>query len=146
MKLFDKDFNKDEIASVAAMLSTKIKSYPLITFSGELGAGKTTLIKALCETLGVQEKVTSPTYSLVNQYQGSMDNAPVQIHHIDLYRLNTEEEAFQAGIDEILETAEVCLVEWPQRLPGWVDRRRLEVVLSASSPELRHVEVFTHEN
>lgn len=146
MKLFEMDFNKGEISSVASLLSAKIRSYSLITFSGELGAGKTTLIKALCEALGVREKVTSPTYSIVNQYQGRVDNSPFQIHHIDLYRLQTEEEAFQAGIDEIIETAELCLIEWPQRLPGWLDRKRIEVVLSASSPEMRHVEVYSHEN
>jgi tRNA threonylcarbamoyladenosine biosynthesis protein TsaE len=146
MKLFDKDFTKDEIAVVAAMLSAQIKSHSLFTFSGELGAGKTTLIKAFCEALDVKDKVTSPTYSLVNQYQGIVNHEKVQINHIDLYRLQSEEEAFQAGIDEILESAELCLIEWPDRLSGWIARRRIEVLLSASSPELRHIEVFSHEN
>ena len=146
MKLFDKDFTKEEISAVAALLSSQIKSHSLFTFSGELGAGKTTLIKAFCEVLGVKGNVTSPTYSLVNQYQGIINQEKVQIHHIDLYRLQSDEEAFQAGIDEILETAELCLVEWPDRLSGWLDRRRVEVLLTASSPELRHIEVFSHEN
>jgi tRNA threonylcarbamoyladenosine biosynthesis protein TsaE len=146
MKLFEKDFTKDEISAVAALLSAQIHSHTLITFSGELGAGKTTLIKAFCEALGVKDKVTSPTYSLVNQYQGLVKDQKVEIQHIDLYRLQSEEEAFQAGIDEILATADICLVEWPNRLPGWLDRKRVEVLLSASSPELRHIEVFSHEN
>lgn len=83
----------------------------VITFRGDLGAGKTTLIKSLCRTLGCQDEVTSPTFSLVNEYRDSNGNP---VYHIDLYRLNTIEEALQMGIQEYLDSGHRCLIEWPE--------------------------------
>ncbi len=84
-----------------------------IAFSGEIGAGKTTFIQAICRYLGVQENVTSPTFSLVNEYQSIHDqNKP--IYHLDLYRLNNMEEAINIGIEEFLYSPSYCFIEWPE--------------------------------
>ncbi len=146
MKLFEKDFSKEQLEAVAAHLLEYMNSYHLTTFTGDLGAGKTTLIGTICQKLGVEDKVSSPTYSLVNQYSGKLGHKDIEIFHIDLYRLGSEEEVFQAGIYDILNTAEICFVEWPERLSDWTARKRLEVCLTSSTPEMRHIEVFSHEN
>jgi tRNA threonylcarbamoyladenosine biosynthesis protein TsaE len=84
----------------------------VFAFSGDLGAGKTTFINALCKELGVTEPVTSPTYSIIQEYTAA-DN--MVIYHIDLYRIKNEEEAINTGIEDCLNSNEMCMVEWPER-------------------------------
>jgi tRNA threonylcarbamoyladenosine biosynthesis protein TsaE len=88
----------------------------IMAFQGEIGAGKTTFIQAFCRRLGVQEPVTSPTFSLVNEYQyRSEDGGPVQsVFHMDLYRLEDTDEALDFGIEEYLDSGAYCLIEWPE--------------------------------
>jgi len=85
-------------------------------FHGEMGAGKTTLIKAIGAYLGVQEEVTSPTYSLINEYEfkDTNSNKTSLLYHMDLYRLKTFEEALDIGIEDHLESEEYCFIEWPE--------------------------------
>ena len=83
----------------------------LIAFSGQLGAGKTTLINEICKQLGVEESVTSPTYAIIQEYHS---NARI-IYHMDLYRIKSVEEAVDAGIEDCLLSKNVCLVEWPEK-------------------------------
>lgn len=79
---------------------------------GNMGAGKTTLVHALCGVRGVKDVVGSPTFSLINEYR---DAAGKTIYHLDLYRLETEEEAIRVGIEDCLYSGEICLVEWPEK-------------------------------
>ncbi|RTL59613.1 MAG: tRNA (adenosine(37)-N6)-threonylcarbamoyltransferase complex ATPase subunit type 1 TsaE [Sphingobacteriales bacterium] len=79
---------------------------------GNMGAGKTTLVHALCVVKGVKDVVGSPTFSLINEYRGAAGNI---IYHLDLYRLETEEEAIRAGVEDCLFSGEICLVEWPEK-------------------------------
>ena len=87
---------------------------------GDLGAGKTTLIKAIAAHLGVQEEVTSPTYSLINEYEYTDDktNAACYIYHMDLYRLKSFEEALDIGIEDYLERKDYCFIEWAGLIEG----------------------------
>ena len=86
----------------------------LITLSGELGAGKTTVSQGLGEALGVAEpgEIVSPTFTLANEYRGCWD-----IFHLDIYRLETEDQFFEAGLDEYLHRNGICLLEWPEKMP-----------------------------
>ena len=86
----------------------------LVSISGELGAGKTTLVQAICRGYGVQEEVTSPTFALVHEYEAS--RSPV--HHLDLYRLERPDELDALGWDEIVGARALVLVEWPERAGG----------------------------
>lgn len=87
----------------------------VIAFSGEIGAGKTTLIQAFCRQLGVREPVTSPTFSLVNEYTYPDEDGQLRyIYHMDLYRLKRVEEALDFGIEEYLNEEDYCLIEWPE--------------------------------
>jgi len=86
-----------------------------VALYGDMGAGKTTFVKMFCRFLGVDEGVNSPTFSLVNEYQYREANGTVGfIHHLDLYRLETAEEVFDIGLDDLLEDPWYCLIEWPQ--------------------------------
>ena len=86
----------------------------VFALEGGMGAGKTTLVHAICRAMGVREMMSSPTYSLVNRY-AALDGR--EILHMDLYRLADAEEALEAGIGEDLESGLVCFVEWPSRAP-----------------------------
>jgi len=104
--------NLEELYSFADIFAKQIKSNTLVLFSGELGAGKTTFIKALCQKLGVKEMVTSPTFTLVQNYQ-----AKLPIFHLDLYRLETEKEIINMDIFNFLdEPNALVLVEWGEKL------------------------------
>ncbi|HUH73394.1 MAG TPA: tRNA (adenosine(37)-N6)-threonylcarbamoyltransferase complex ATPase subunit type 1 TsaE [Chitinophagales bacterium] len=102
------------------------------TFTGELGAGKTTLIKEIAEQLGSSDTVSSPTYTIVNQYLHSKGN----IFHIDAYRLEDEEEAFQAGIEEIIDSGDFVWIEWPQKIENLLPEQILDIQITVH-PEHR---------
>lgn len=109
-------FSLAEIDSVAQqVLAQNIKN--IILFHGEMGAGKTTFIKALAKQLGVIDMTGSPTFSLVNEY-ATTDGRTV--YHFDLYRLNSEEEAYDMGIDEYFYSGNLCLIEWPEKTPNLI--------------------------
>jgi len=109
-------FSLDEIQDVAKqILSRNLKK--VITFHAEMGVGKTTLIKVLVKELGVQDMASSPTFSLVNEYEGKSGE---KIYHFDLYRLNSEEEAYDMGIDEYFYSGDWCFIEWPEKTPNLI--------------------------
>jgi tRNA threonylcarbamoyladenosine biosynthesis protein TsaE len=97
----------------------------LITLTGELGVGKTTLAKAICRGYGVRDEVTSPTYTLVNQY--ASERSP--LFHIDLYRLDSSDQLTNLGWDEILGSHSLVLVEWPERAGGRIPEDHLPIDL-----------------
>ncbi|RYY53295.1 MAG: tRNA (adenosine(37)-N6)-threonylcarbamoyltransferase complex ATPase subunit type 1 TsaE [Chitinophagaceae bacterium] len=88
----------------------------VFAFHGEMGAGKTTLIQAICREKGVKEGMGSPTFSIINEYVSA--DGLNRIYHMDLYRLKSAEEAVQAGVEECFYSDETCFVEWPERAPG----------------------------
>lgn len=109
-------FSLAEIDSAAQqVLAHNIKN--IILLHGEMGAGKTTFIKALAKQLGVTDMTGSPTFSLVNEY-ATTDGRTV--YHFDLYRLNSEEEAYDMGIDEYFYSGNLCLIEWPEKTPNLI--------------------------
>lgn len=146
MMWMDKNYGIAEMQIVAAELSELINQFKVVTFSGNLGAGKTSLIKILCELWGVQETVSSPTYALVNQYKADSEKTGTLIYHIDLYRVKDEEEAFEAGIEDHLYSGELCLVEWPEKAMGIIPKGALRVEISYVSDEQRHIRVLSDEN
>lgn len=103
---------------LAKRLAACLVSPLIITFSGEIGAGKTTLIRAMLRSLGVQSAIKSPTFSLVESYQ--VEN--LHIHHFDLYRIHDESELDYIGFrDYFLENA-ICCIEWPERVISYLDQ------------------------
>ncbi|MFN8295887.1 MAG: tRNA (adenosine(37)-N6)-threonylcarbamoyltransferase complex ATPase subunit type 1 TsaE [Chitinophagales bacterium] len=100
----------EELEPVADKIIQLTNEYSIFCFYGNLGAGKTTLIKLICEKLNVVDTISSPTYPIINEYN-TIDNRI--IYHIDLYRLKSIEEALNIGIEEYLYSGNLCLIEWP---------------------------------
>lgn len=109
------DFRLENIDAAAVIFLSAIANKKVIAFHGEMGAGKTTFITAICKTLHVKDTLSSPTFSIINEYRTG-DGAV--IFHMDLYRLKDEEEAINAGVEEALYSGSLCLVEWPEKTPG----------------------------
>lgn len=118
-------FKLEEINQVAQKIIAQ-KPHKVILFHGEMGAGKTTLIKALSKTLGVSNATSSPTFSLVNEYEA--DNGDL-VYHFDVYRLNNEAEAYDMGIDEYLYSGEWCFIEWAEKIPSLIPSEHSTVTL-----------------
>lgn len=121
-----------DLPAAAAALLVHAGERRKFVFSGEIGAGKTTLIQTICQQLGVTDWVTSPTFALVNVYQGEIAGQSFPVHHLDLYRLRNYEEALDIGIEDYLYDEHYCLIEWPEiveeLLPPEVVRIKLEIL------------------
>lgn len=105
-------FEEHEIEKTAKHFLDLTEGYKIFAFSGELGAGKTTFIKALCSQLNVTEAATSPTYSIIQEYR-TTDG--LILYHMDWYRLKDREEALDAGVEDCLESGNICMIEWPEK-------------------------------
>jgi len=120
-----------QLESVASQIVNKAGKRKIIVFNGEIGAGKTTLIKEICVKLGVKENVSSPTFGIINAYLGSKG----QVFHFDAYRIESEDEAFDLGIEEYLFSGNWCLIEWPSKIETFLPTRDdiLEVNIKVDS-------------
>lgn len=99
----------------------------IFLFEGEMGAGKTTLIKVLARTLGVNEVVTSPTFSIVNEY----DAAGKIIYHFDFYRIKNLQEAYDIGYEEYFYSGNICFIEWPEKIASLLPEHYVKIEISA---------------
>lgn len=106
------------------------------TFDGEMGAGKTTLIKAICKQFKVEDNVTSPTFSLVNEYQSSDQEI---FYHFDFYRLKHESEALDIGVEEYLYSGHYCFIEWPSKIKSLLPSEivKIEIQLMENSRTIK---------
>jgi len=119
-------FSIDQLEEVAQKIIAN-KPKKVILFHGEMGVGKTTLIKQLCKTLGVSGATSSPTFSLVNEYEAD-DNQLV--YHFDFYRLNKEEEALDMGVDDYLYSGNWCFIEWAEKIPNLIPETHSVITIS----------------
>jgi len=106
-------FTLQEIDNAAKEFISILTDSKIVAFNGEMGAGKTTFIHAVCRQMGVTDNMSSPTYSIINQYK-TINGAT--INHIDLYRLKDTEEAVQAGVEEVINSGDFCFIEWPEKI------------------------------
>lgn len=106
-------------------------------FEGEMGSGKTTLIKVICDQLGVKENTSSPTFSIVNEYQSDKGDT---IFHFDFYRLKKETEAYDMGVEEYFESGLYCFVEWPERIPTLYPTHYFKVRIMEETNSTRIIE------
>jgi tRNA threonylcarbamoyladenosine biosynthesis protein TsaE len=112
-----------DLPSAATQLIPFAGAEKVFLFTGDMGAGKTTFIKSLCEALGVKEPVTSPTFAIVNEYRG----ATHKIYHFDFYRLKIQTEALDMGAEEYFYSGEYCLIEWPEKIPDMLPLHYISV-------------------
>jgi tRNA threonylcarbamoyladenosine biosynthesis protein TsaE len=105
------EYSLGEIGKAADVVVEKMSEANILLIEGEMGAGKTTLIKEICKKLGVLDHVSSPTFSIVNEYR----TLTATVYHFDLYRLEDERQAEEIGLGDYLQSGQVCLVEWPEK-------------------------------
>jgi tRNA threonylcarbamoyladenosine biosynthesis protein TsaE len=127
----------EETRALGRQLAKMLPDHGVVLLIGDLGAGKTTLAKGIVEGRGVAsaDDVSSPTFTLIHEY-----GRPVSVYHIDLYRLNTAEEARRLGLEDLFEQRAISLVEWGERFPELLPRNRIEIRLFHGGDEHRLVE------
>ena len=106
-------FTLQEIDKAAKEFISLLNNSKIVAFNGEMGAGKTTFIHAVCRQMGVTDKMSSPTYAIINQYKTVNDTT---VNHIDLYRLKDTEEAIEAGVEDAVASGDFCFIEWPEKI------------------------------
>ncbi|GIQ59630.1 tRNA (adenosine(37)-N6)-threonylcarbamoyltransferase complex ATPase subunit type 1 TsaE [Flavobacterium collinsii] len=130
-------FSLDQIKEVAEQI---LASNPkkIILFNGEMGVGKTTLIKQLCKSLGVQDATSSPTFSLVNEYYTSNNEI---VYHFDFYRLNKETEALDMGVDDYLYSGNWCFIEWSEKIANVLPEETSTISIELQADGQRSLEL-----
>lgn len=131
----------DTLELTANELITASQGNRIWLFSGEMGAGKTTVIKAIGKLLGVKESMASPTFSIVNEYRTSNGT----LFHFDFYRLKNEREAYDIGVDEYFESGNYCFIEWPEKLETLIPESYFKITLQVQSPTTRTIEYAIHD-
>jgi tRNA threonylcarbamoyladenosine biosynthesis protein TsaE len=126
-----------QLPAIASQLLTFAANNRVFIFNGDMGAGKTTLIKALCECLGAGESVTSPTFALVNEYAGTAD----KIYHFDFYRIKNQEEALDMGCEEYFYSGNYCFIEWPEKIPDLLPQHYIHVGIQVLNNNSREISI-----
>lgn len=121
-----KSKNSEETVLIAQEFAKKIKAGDVLCLYGEMGAGKTVFTNGLCRALGVTDYVTSPTFTIVNEYEGEN----FRVFHFDMYRIEDEDELLEIGFDEYLSSGGVCVIEWPQNVKNSLPQKRFEIEIA----------------
>jgi len=132
-----KSYSLENLSEIATAVITSVKNKTLL-FYGEMGVGKTTLIKEICKQLGVLDNISSPTFSLVNEYQTKNNES---IFHFDFYRIEEEEEALDMGIDDYFYNNNWCLIEWPENVENLLPLEVVEIHLSVLEDGQRNIQL-----
>lgn len=130
-------YNLDQISKTAQWVLKNCKSRILL-FDGPMGSGKTTLIKEISNHLGVKDVTSSPTFSLVNEY---LSNTGETVYHFDFYRIEDEEEAFDMGIEEYLDSGSWCFIEWPDKVQNLLPLESDVIKLTINQDNSRTIEI-----
>jgi len=131
------NYQLSELKDIATKILSHLDSPKTLLFYGEMGVGKTTLIKELVKQLGVTETTSSPTFSLVNEYQGSHNT----VFHFDFYRIEHEDEVYDIGIEDYFYQDAWCLVEWPEKIPNIIPENTTTIKVHKNSNETRTLEI-----
>ena len=127
----------DELDKVAEAVIDSLNGRTVVAFDAPMGAGKTTLISRIAAHLGAEDSVTSPTFAIVNQYEGKERT----IYHFDMYRIERVEEALDFGSEEYLSSGELCLVEWPEKIEPLLPDDTMVVRIEILSDTARRFEI-----
>lgn len=132
-------FALEDLPQISNQLLSAMGKHKIITFYGEMGAGKTTLIKQLCKTLKVTDTIQSPTFSIVNEY---LTEDSQQIYHFDFYRIKEEEEALDFGVEEYFYSGNYCFIEWPEKIPNLIPEKAVKVSITLTEDNKRLITIL----
>jgi len=130
-----KKYTLSQIETIAKEIIEKSTS-TIFLFNGEMGSGKTTLIKSILKQLGVQEVISSPTFSIVNEYISENDT---KIYHFDCYRLESQEEALDLGFEEYIYTGDWVFIEWPEKISDLIPHKTHTITIKTIDEETRSI-------
>lgn len=130
-------YSIEQIQETAKAVVKAMQGNQLFAFYGQMGAGKTTLIKAICQELGVNEEVNSPTFAIVNEYEGHNQT----IYHFDFYRINRPEEALDFGLYDYLDSGNICLMEWPECIEPLLPDDTIKIQISLIDNNTRKIKM-----
>ena len=130
--------NKSALHEAAVKFINTFRAKRIFAFYGTMGAGKTTIIKSICELLGAIDTVTSPTFTLVNEYR---TNNGEPLYHIDFYRIRKTEEVFDFGIEEYFASGSYCFMEWPELIEKFLPPETVKVRITVGDNEERILSV-----
>ena len=130
--------NLEQLNSIAKQILDYTSTHKKFAFYGEMGVGKSTLIKALSLKLGVTDIVSSPTFSVVNEYQA---DESTKIYHFDFYRIEDEKEAYDMGYEEYFFSNAYCFIEWPEKIPNLIEEDMVQIKMSVEGNK-RRIEVI----
>jgi tRNA threonylcarbamoyladenosine biosynthesis protein TsaE len=131
-----------ELPLVAREMLTLAGSCRVWLFSGEMGAGKTTFIKAVCTELGAVDHMSSPTFSIVNEY---LTEGGAKVFHFDFFRLKSEGEAYDIGTEDYFYSGYYCFVEWPEKILGLIPDEHVSIHLNAETDTFRTIAISVHD-
>lgn len=131
-----------DLKEIARQIRGQLKKFQVWLFYGEMGSGKTTLIKEICKAAGVMDSMSSPTFSIVNEYETGDHQL---IYHFDFYRIKNEVEAYDIGADEYLYSGSPCFIEWPDKIPSLIPLVHAEVAIHVEQNTLRTIVLSFHD-
>jgi tRNA threonylcarbamoyladenosine biosynthesis protein TsaE len=129
--------NLAELDATATSILSFAPNNRVFLFYGDMGAGKTTLIKSLCKALGVTDNISSPTFAIVNEYRAVNST----VYHFDFYRLKTETEAMDMGFEEYLYSGNYCFIEWPEKIPELLPENYISINIQVVADGARYITV-----
>lgn len=135
----NKNYSLRQLPEIAKEIINSVEN-KILLFNGKMGAGKTTLIKEVCKQLGVKDNISSPTFSLVNEYHTSENEI---VYHFDFYRIEAEEEAYDMGVEEYLYSNNWCLIEWPEKVKNLLPLETVEINISILENGNRNIQLNT---
>ncbi|HYG02059.1 MAG TPA: tRNA (adenosine(37)-N6)-threonylcarbamoyltransferase complex ATPase subunit type 1 TsaE [Chryseosolibacter sp.] len=145
MKRLSKTFKSvgvDDLSAVARAALEMAGNGKVWVFYGEMGAGKTTFVKTICHLLGVVDNMSSPTFSIINEYVTASDE---RIFHFDFFRLKHEAEAYDIGTEDYFYSGSYCFIEWPEKIPALIPDEYIEIRISLESQTFRTIAVSVHD-
>ncbi|HWR32427.1 MAG TPA: tRNA (adenosine(37)-N6)-threonylcarbamoyltransferase complex ATPase subunit type 1 TsaE [Chitinophagaceae bacterium] len=134
-------FSLNNINAVANEFWKATEGKVVFAFHGQMGAGKTTFIHALCDMKGIKDVVGSPTFSIINEYEYLCEGTKRILFHLDLYRLRDEEDARRAGAGDALYSGNICLVEWPEKAAGIFPETAIHVYMELINEGTRRLKI-----
>jgi tRNA threonylcarbamoyladenosine biosynthesis protein TsaE len=131
----------EQTIRLGARLGRLLRPGDVVALHGPLGAGKTTLVKGIARSLGVEQQVTSPSFTFIGEYEGNREGQPVAVYHIDLYRISHQREIEDLGIEEFLDGGGICVIEWAEKASEFLPQTTIHVQILIDGPGRRNIQI-----